>query len=221
VNPAPEGLARAIRRRSATRAPKPGPDVEETRREHNGAVPGEATTPTRGATPAIEEFIARILRSERLGADVVRFAALDAEPASFAGLADPLPDPLASALKDIGIARPYSHQAEAIDRVRGGEDVLVVTPTASGKSLVYLVPVFEAALRRPGSRTLCLFPYKALAQDQLQGMVELAAATARRGGLIPDEGGLPGHGRPISAAIYDGDTPDTRRREIKADPPTS
>jgi DEAD/DEAH box helicase domain-containing protein len=194
VNPAPEGVTRAVRRRSTTRA-------------------------TAGATPEIEAFIARILSSERLGADVVRFAALDAEPASFAALADPLPDPLASALKDIGIARPYSHQAEAIDRVRGGEDVLVVTPTASGKSLVYLVPILEAALRRPGSRTLCLFPYKALAQDQLQGMLELAAATARRGGLVPNDGGLPGHGRPVSAAIYDGDTPDTRRRELKADPP--
>ena len=194
--PAPEGAIRAVRDRSAARAPKAA-----------------------AAPPAIAEFIARILRSERLGGDVVHVASLDAEPASHAGLADPLPDALASALRDLGIARPYSHQAEAIDRVRRGEDVLVVTPTASGKSLVYLVPIFEAALRRPGSRTLCLFPYKALAQDQLQGMVDLSAALARRGGLVPDDGGLPGHGRPVSAAIYDGDTSDTRRREIKAGPP--
>jgi DEAD/DEAH box helicase domain-containing protein len=165
------------------------------------------------------DFIARILRSEKLGADVVHVASLAAEPPSWAGLAEPLPEALAAALRDLGIDRPYSHQAEAIDRVRRGEDVLVVTPTASGKSLVYLVPTFESALLRPGSRALYLFPFKALAQDQLQGIEEMAAATARRGGVVPAGGQLPGHGRPVSAAIYDGDTSDTRRRQIKADPP--
>jgi DEAD/DEAH box helicase domain-containing protein len=216
VNPVPGGVTRPVRRRPSARAAKPGaPGGVQT-----GGTDGPRTdmAPGEGA-PAIAEFIARIQRSERLGADVVHVASLDAEPASYAGLADPLPDALAAALKDLGIAQPYSHQAEAIDRVRRGEDVLVVTPTASGKSLVYLVPILEAALRRPGSRSLCLFPYKALAQDQMQGMVELAAATARRGGVVPHDGGLPGHGRPVSVAIYDGDTPDTRRREIKADPP--
>src|SRR5206468_3040683 len=110
-------------------------------------------------------------------------------------------------------------QAEAIDGVRSGEDVLIVTPTASGKSLVYLVPTLEMALARPGSRALYLFPYKALAQDQLQGIEELAGAAARHGGRVPDPDGLPGTGRPVSAAIYDGDTPDARRRRIKAEPP--
>ncbi|HYV86369.1 MAG TPA: DEAD/DEAH box helicase [Patescibacteria group bacterium] len=217
MNPVPGGVVRPVRRRPAARPPESGGP-------ESGAPAGQADLPRSGAAsgetaPPIAEFIARILQSERLGADVVHAAALEPQPASYAALADPLPDALASALKDLGIARPYSHQAEAIDRVRRGEDVLVVTPTASGKSLVYLVPILEAALRRPGSRSLCLFPYKALAQDQLQGMVELAAAVARRGGVVPDPGGLPGHGRPVSAAIYDGDTPDTRRREIKADPP--
>jgi DEAD/DEAH box helicase domain-containing protein len=165
------------------------------------------------------EFIARILRSERVGGDVAHLETIAAEPATYAALADPLPAPLAGALLDIGIERPYAHQAEAIDRVRRGEDVLTVTPTASGKSLVYLVPTFERVLLRPGRRALYLFPYKALAQDQLAGIEEMAAAVARRGGVVPDDGELPGHGRPVSAAIYDGDTPDTRRRQIKAAPP--
>jgi len=171
------------------------------------------------AAPAMAEFIGRILRSERLGDDVVHVASVPESPAAYAALEHPLPGPLGQALLDLGIERPYAHQAEAIDRVRRGEDVLTVTPTASGKSLVYLVPTFEMALTRPGRRALYLFPYKALAQDQLGGIEEMAAAVARRGGLVPEPEGLPGHGRPLRAAIYDGDTPDARRREIKADLP--
>jgi len=128
--------------------------------------------------------------------------------------------------------RPYAHQAEAVDRIREGRDVLTVTPTASGKSLIYLIPIFEAALTRPGSRALCLFPYKALAQDQLEGIRELAAATARHGGLVrrpilegPASGaqaGLPdASGRPVTAAIYDGDTADSLRRKSRPTLPTS
>ncbi|HEU4401718.1 MAG TPA: DEAD/DEAH box helicase, partial [Candidatus Polarisedimenticolia bacterium] len=177
--------------------------------------------------PAVTEFIERIKRSEKFGDDVAYVASVPEHPAAYADLAAPLPEPLALALRDLGIARPYSHQAEAIDRIRSGQDVLTVTPTASGKSLVYLLPTLEAALLRPGSRALYIFPYKALAQDQLQGVLELARAAARHGGLVADrlaEGGrqhgLPGSGgRPISAEIYDGDTPDARRRRIKADPP--
>src|SRR3989442_10371322 len=131
----------------------------------------------------------------------------------------PLPPPLDRALHDLGIDRLYSHQAEAIDRIRSGEDVLTVTPTASGKSLVYLLPALETALSRPGTRALYLFPYKALAQDQLQGIAELAGALAHHGGIVRGADGLPGTGRPVVAAIYDGDTPDSRRRKIKADPP--
>jgi DEAD/DEAH box helicase domain-containing protein len=158
-------------------------------------------------------------RSEKLGDGIVHIATLPGQPAEHAGLADPLPEPLAAALRTLGIDRPYTHQAAAIDAVRRGEDVLTVTPTASGKSLVYLVPTFEAALSRPGSRSLYLFPYKALAQDQLQGIEALSAAVARHGGVVPLGDGLPGSGRPVTAAIYDGDTPDTRRRLIKSDPP--
>jgi len=192
----------------------PRPQKKPRRAPRGGGRGSRGTAP-----PAMADFIARILRSESLGGDVVHLETIAAQPAEYAALADPLPEPLAAALRDIGIERPYAHQAEAIDRVRRGEDVLTVTPTASGKSLVYLVPTFESVLLRPGRRALYLFPYKALAQDQLAGIEEMAQAVARRGGVVPDDGDLPGHGRPISAAIYDGDTPDTRRRQIKAAPP--
>ncbi len=168
---------------------------------------------------ALSSFIERIRRSEKFGDDVVFGTSIPARDASYAALSSPLPAALDRALHDLGIVRLYSHQAEAIDRVRSGEDVLTVTPTASGKSLVYLLPTLEAALLRPGARALYLFPYKALAQDQLQGIAELAGALARHGGIVPGAHGLPGTGRPVVAAIYDGDTPDSRRRKIKADPP--
>jgi len=179
--------------------------------------------PRRPSEPPAEasmiEFIARLKHSERLGGEIVHVATIPAREAAFADLADPLPEPLQGALRDLGIARPYSHQAEAIDRVRRGEDVLTVTPTASGKSLVYLVPTFESALRGRQSRSLYVFPFKALAQDQRQRIEEMADACARRGGVVPEGEGLPWHGRPVSAAIYDGDTSDTRRRAIRAEPP--
>ncbi len=169
--------------------------------------------------PTILSFIERIRRSEKFGDDVRFVASVPAREASYAALSAPLPAALDRALHDLAIDRLYSHQAEAIDRIRSGEDVLVVTPTASGKSLVYLLPTLETALSRPGARALYLFPYKALAQDQLQGFAELAGAAARHGGIVPGVHGLPGTGRPVTAAIYDGDTPDSRRRKIKAAPP--
>ena len=175
--------------------------------------------PYRAPSAPIRAFIERLLKSEKFGDDVVHVATLDAQEAAYAPLSAPLPAPLRRALLDLGITRLFSHQAESIDGARQGKDVLTVTPTASGKSLVYLLPTIEAALTRPGSRSLYLFPYKALAQDQYQGIVELAGATARRGGVVPEHHGLPGTGRPVSAAIYDGDTPDSRRRKIKAEPP--
>lgn len=183
----------------------------------NSARPAAVTAAS--ATTSISEFIARIEADERIGRDIRHMRSVPEQPASFAPIAEPLPGALQAALADLGIADPWSHQAEAINRCRAGEDVLTVTPTASGKSLVYLIPTIEAAIARPGSRSLYLFPYKALAQDQLGGIRELAGATARHGGLVAGEGTLPGSGRPVSAAIYDGDTPDSMRRRIKADPP--
>ena len=165
------------------------------------------------APDGMREFIDRLRRAKLFGSDIVQVTTLPEEPAAFAPFEHPLPEPLDGALRSIGIDRPYAHQAEAIDRVRRGEDVLTVTPTASGKSLVYLIPTFESALLRPGSRSLYLFPYKALAQDQLQGIEELSEAVAFRGGRNRESG------HPIRAAIYDGDTDETRRRAIKADPP--
>jgi len=140
-----------------------------------------------------------------LGRMVAHRQRLDAVPPAFADPARPLPAVLAEALKAQGIERLYRHQAEGIDPARAGGDVLAVTPTASGKTLLFALCVLESIVEDPRSKALFLYPTKALAQDQLGGLRELA------GGL----GAL----RPPRFEIYDGDTPAARRKKIKADPP--
>jgi len=110
---------------------------------------------------------------------------------------------LRQALESRGIARLYTHQAESIGHALAGRDVVVITPTASGKTLCYNVPVLQSILQDPSSRALYLFPTKALAQDQLaelQGLCETLAAASG----------------PIGVFTYDGDTPQDARRTIRS-----
>lgn len=153
----------------------------------------------------VEALLDAIAASGKLGPCVVHRAALPAEPARLADLPRWLDPRLRAALRRQGIERLYSHQAGALDAARRGEDVLAVTPTASGKSLIYLLPILQACLEDPRRRALLIFPYKALEQDQRDTVRELASA------LSPAPA--------PRVAIYDGDTPERERRAIKADPP--
>jgi DEAD/DEAH box helicase domain-containing protein len=107
---------------------------------------------------------------------------------------------IGTGLRTRGIERLYRHQAEAIDAVHRREDVVVVTPTASGKTLCYALPVLQAIAEDPAARALFLFPTKALGQDQVAEFSGLAAAA----------------GLPVSAATYDGDTPAPVRSAIRS-----
>ena len=120
-------------------------------------------------------------------------------PAEFSPLPSDLRPELAKALANRGIDRLYSHQASAYKAVRSGSHLVVVTPTASGKTLCYNLPVLQRLLENPERRALYLFPTKALAQDQL---AELGALKA---------------GLPIDVRVdtYDGDTPPGRRTAIR------
>ena len=138
----------------------------------------------------------------KLGARIVHAAELPAVPARFGTLDPPLPEPLRQALARGGVTRLWSHQTEAIAAARRGEHVLVTTPTASGKSLVFQVPPLEEALSGGPGRALFLFPLKALGQDQRGKFRELAAAC----GLTPEEAGC---------EIYDGDTSPNERAAIR------
>jgi DEAD/DEAH box helicase domain-containing protein len=159
----------------------------------------------------IHEYVEALLASERLGRQVVHHRTLPGSPASLEEPVRPLPRALAELLGRLGIEKLYSHQCRAIDLARSGRNVVVATPTASGKTLTYNLPVLEQLLAEPSSRALYLFPLKALAQDQLRAFTELA------GGLE-----LPPHldeaQRP-RAAIYDGDTTPHFRRKIRDNPP--
>ncbi|MCH7652758.1 MAG: DEAD/DEAH box helicase [Chloroflexi bacterium] len=110
----------------------------------------------------------------------------------------PLPERLQEALRDTGIEYLYAHQAEAVNASRRGENVIVATPAASGKSLCYHIPVIEALMEDRAARAIYMFPTKALAQDQSKGLAR----------LIPD-------GRRVRHGIFDGDTPTRDRSDIR------
>jgi DEAD/DEAH box helicase domain-containing protein len=115
----------------------------------------------------------------------------------------PLPDELVPAFRNSlaqrGIRELFTHQADAFYSVSGGKNVVVVTPTASGKTLCYNLPVLNTLLSDPGARAIYLFPTKALAEDQLH---ELQAAVDAAGANI-------------KAFTYDGDTPQDARKAIR------
>jgi DEAD/DEAH box helicase domain-containing protein len=106
---------------------------------------------------------------------------------------------LAAAYAAKGIEQLYSHQATAAEIAHSGKNVVVVTPTASGKTICYNLPVLNAVLENPDTRALYLFPTKALAQDQLAELHDLAGRLEDRFGVF----------------TYDGDTPSDARRAIR------
>src|SRR5579872_4270317 len=116
---------------------------------------------------------------------------------------EPIPESVALAIRSMlearGIPRLYTHQAEAVRLCLEGKNVVVVTPTASGKTLCYNLPVLQKLIDDAGARAIYMFPTKALAEDQLH---ELQAA-------------LDAMGSPIRAFTYDGDTPQDARRAIR------
>src|SRR2546425_8084428 len=144
---------------------------------------------------------------------------LEAVAARYAPFPDALDARLTQVLASRGIGQLYTHQAEAIDHALAGRNVVVTTPTASGKTLCYNAPVMNAILQDPSSRALYLFPTKALAQDQLaelHAMCEAIDDGARRA-VAFGEGGQPGDREPqIGVFTYDGDTPQDARRTIRS-----
>src|ERR1700694_1179262 len=131
--------------------------------------------------------------------DITLDHVIPAAAAQFAPLPPEMRPELVAALAARGIERLYTHQADAYRAIRSGRHLVVVTPTASGKTLCYNLPVLQRLLDNPERRALYLFPTKALAQDQL---AELSALK---------------HGLPIELRVdtYDGDTAPGRRSAIR------
>ncbi|MFP4205152.1 MAG: DEAD/DEAH box helicase [Spirochaetaceae bacterium] len=131
---------------------------------------------------------------------VTRWERIPPREGSYEGLPQDLHPVLANALASRGVERLYSHQAASYHAVREGRSVVVVTPTASGKTLCYNLPVLQAVLERPETRALYLFPTKALSQDQQSELGE----SILYGDL------------PVKVATYDGDTPQSVRASARA-----
>ncbi len=148
---------------------------------------------------SIEEVVQSWKRSRNISpciTDLRIFSKRGGQYRPFPNFIHPL---LREALERGGIERLYSHQAEAIEAVQNAKDIVVVTPTASGKTLCYNVPVLNTKLSIPSSKAFYLFPTKALSQDQ---MVELQNL-------------IEGIGKPVATFTYDGDTPQDARQAIR------
>jgi DEAD/DEAH box helicase domain-containing protein len=130
---------------------------------------------------------------------IVHVEHLRSQEAGYGELVKPLPPALDAALRSAGLFPLYSHQAEAINFIRSGKNVIIVTPAASGKTLCYNLPVLEALLTDRRGCALYLYPTKALAQDQLRSLQRLSS-------LLPQK---------IRYGTFDGDTPQEKRMEIK------
>jgi DEAD/DEAH box helicase domain-containing protein len=147
------------------------------------------------ALGVVNAFLERDPTGEIITA-VRRFPAKEADWADFPGW---LRADLVAAYAGKGVRHPYTHQAEAAEAVHAGKNVVIVTPTASGKTLCYNLPILNAILDNPDTRALYLFPTKALAQDQLAELYDVNQRLDNRFGVF----------------TYDGDTPSDARKAIR------
>jgi DEAD/DEAH box helicase domain-containing protein len=151
------------------------------------------------APAATEAVLADLLEEPSLARGVVHHRHIPAREAVYGAHPAWLDQRIRDGLASRGIERLYTHQADAVEAVHAGEDVVVVTPTASGKTLCYALPVLQAIADDPAARALFLFPTKALGQDQVAEFAGLARAANMT----------------ISAATYDGDTPAPIRSAVR------
>lgn len=147
----------------------------------------------------LEQMLDYFKASERVTRNVTSWVELPAREAVFAEFPDFIDGRIKAAMERRGVRKLYSHQAGAISAINNGNSVVVVTPTASGKTMCYNVPVLNAILKDESSRALFLFPTKALSQDQTSELHELITEA----------------GVDVKTFTYDGDTPQSARKAIR------
>jgi len=145
------------------------------------------------------EILDDLLISASTGPCITASRHFPARPPVYAPFPATMDPRIVEALRARGIEQLYSHQARAWELVQAGRHVVVVTPTASGKTLCYNLPVLQALVHQPDARALYVFPTKALAQDQLAELEQLAKQ-------LPE----------MRMFTYDGDTPQDSRRAVRA-----
>lgn len=148
----------------------------------------------------MKKFLEEIEHNREYEGQIVYLKDIPPREAEYADLRDPLNPQLEKALGSQGIERLYSHQVSAIDAVREGKNIVVVTSTASGKTLCYNIPILEESMRDERMRTLYLYPTKALAQDQLKKIIRYKEIDPAFDFL---------------AGTYDGDTPTSTRKKLR------
>ena len=150
--------------------------------------------------PSLPDLIRQLSSDAEFQRNITKWMTLEPKEAVFADFPDDLNPKLIAALKEKGIRQLYSHQAETYQTVMQGNNAVIVTPTASGKTLSYNLPIFQNLHANPESRALYLFPTKALSQDQVREVQDLVKH------LKAD----------IKSFTFDGDTPVDIRRTIRS-----
>jgi DEAD/DEAH box helicase domain-containing protein len=186
----------------------------------------------------VNEVLQALAERDHNGAVLTAVRRFPARAAEFAEWPEWVRGELRAAYASKGIARPYSHQAAAAEAVHAGKNAVIVTPTASGKTLCYNLPVINAILQNEDTRALYLFPTKALAQDQLAELYDLNQRLESAAGELshqieggPDRFGAAANTRPLpgntadarglqgakrfGVFTYDGDTPSDARKAIR------
>ncbi len=158
-----------------------------------------------GRQGRLKSYIKALKASERFGPQVVAHRIFAPVPQQLLGADSELEPPLIGLLEHLGMTGLYSHQHEAIRYIGKKKDVVTATPTASGKSLIYNLPVFQEILVNTQAKALYIFPLKALARDQLKTIRRWAE-------LLPDYFSLKNF---TAAAVYDGDTSGYQRKKIR------
>jgi len=151
---------------------------------------------------SLAQLLADLRRDPDFMMNVMAWRTLPAVAATHEAIPTALQPDLQQALRQRAIHQLYSHQAEAVSAALAGENVVVVTPTASGKTLCYNLPVLDSLLRDPQARALYLFPTKALAHDQHHELAMWESSISRTQSAI-------------KPASYDGDTPSAARAGIR------
>ncbi|KAA3660471.1 MAG: ATP-dependent helicase, partial [Calditrichaeota bacterium] len=148
----------------------------------------------------LPQILDKLHKDDKFMRNVTAWKQQKAQDARYQDFPENIDRRLVDALQNNGIKKLYTHQAQAIDAVLAGENVVVVTPTASGKTMCYNVPVINTLLTNPEARALYLFPTKALSQDQMHEIHNLVTD------MQVD----------LKVYTFDGDTPQSARRSIRS-----
>ena len=147
----------------------------------------------------LEQLMDQFAHNGALRENITNWHEIPPKEAVYADIPDELDERLVASLAKRGIHKLYTHQSASIEAALAGEDIVVVTPTASGKTLCYNLPVVNAILTDASARAMFLFPTKALSHDQSDELDDLIKQT----------------GASIKAFSYDGDTPQSARKAIR------